>query len=371
MKMHARTRILPILAVIVIALTALPVSAGLFEWSRLGRLIPQTGFEPSVSAIASDPTKAAILYAGTLRSADNTSIVFKSANGGVSWQSASAGLPDVWPQNTGVNDLLVRPDLPTTLYAGLYNAGVWESTNGGQSWVNSTNGSIAANDTVQSLAIDPSRPQDIYALTGTGVHISVGGDAWQSRSSGLPSASATLFQDISADPTHAGTLYVATNPQGLFRTMNGGQSWEAVNKDLPAGDLNVRGVSVGPVSGQVLISVGGYGLWRSDDLGASWTRSDNGITYNTTLSGNVGLPVFSPSVAGTVYVYNNDGAFASVDGGHSWAAFNDGLSGAETVSIMAFNAAAPNTVYAGTSISGTWSLTVVPGGRSYVPTILR
>ena len=368
--MHARIRILPVLTVMLVMLTALPVSAGLFEWSRLGRLIPQSGFEPSVSAITSDPDNAAVIYAGTLRSTDNTNIIFKSTNGGVSWQPASNGLPSTLPQNTGVNDLVVRPNAPTILYAGLFEAGVWLSTNGAQSWTNSTNGSIAANDTVQSLAVDPSRPEDIYALTGTGVHISMGGGTWQSRSSGLPSPSATLFRDLAADPTDAGTLYVATNPQGLFRTTNGGQSWDAVNDGLPAGDLNVRGVAVSPVTGRVMISIGGNGLWRSDDQGSSWARSDNGITYNSTLSGNVGIPSFSPIAADIAYVYNNDGVFASTDGGRNWTSFNAGFSGAETVASMAFNAAAPNTVYAGTSVSGVWSLTVVPHGRFFVPVTL-
>jgi photosystem II stability/assembly factor-like uncharacterized protein len=348
-----------------------PVSAGLFQWTRLGRLIPQTGFEPTVSVLAGHPTNSSVLYAGTLRSTDNTNLIFRSDDAGATWSPASGGLPAGLPQNTGVNDLIIRPDAPGTMFAGLFEAGVWQSTNGGQNWSNTTNGSIAANDTVRALAIDPAQPTAVYALTGIGAHVSINGGQWQSRSAGLPIPSATLFNDLATDPVESGTLYVGASPQGVYRSTNGGLSWEPANNGLPAGDLNVRGIATSSVSGRLLISIAGQGLWRSDDQGNTWTRSDNGITYNSTLQGNVGIPTFSYADEGFVYVYNNDGVFVSFDGGENWAPFNDGFTGAETVTTMAFHPAAVNTVYAGTSVAGTWSLTVVPSGRFYVPVVIR
>lgn len=369
---RGQTRILTLLLVLmVLATAAYPAAAGLFEWSRLGRLIPQTGFEPTVSVIASDPASTAVIYAGTLRSTSNNSLIFKSSDGGVSWSPASNGLPTSLPQNTGVFDLIVRSDAPDTLYAGLFEAGVWRSNDGGQSWSNATSGSIAGNDTVRALALDPAQPATIFALTGTGVHESSGGAPFQSRSAGLPSASNAIFNDLAADYKQPGTLYTATNPLGLFRSTNGGQSWQPANDGLPAGTLDVKGIATSQANGRVLISVSGQGLWRSDNQGDSWVRSDSGVTYNTTLQGSVGVPVFSPTDPDMAYVYNNDGVFASSDGGKTWTPFNDGFSGAETVTTMAFHRAAPNTVYAGTSVSGVWSLTVVPGGRHYVPLVIR
>lgn len=346
----------------------IPVSAGLFEWSRLGRLIPQAGFEPSLSVVASHPTNADILYVGTLRSTDNANLVFKSTNGGATWQPSSGNLPGNLPQNTGVHDLAVAPGNGNILYAGLFEAGVWISTNGGQNWTNGTNGSIAANDTVHALAIAPTTPATVFALTSTGVHRSINSGDWASRSAGLPMPSATIFNDLVAA---SGQLFVATNPQGVFRSANDGNSWQPANDGLPGPDRNVKGLAISPMSGRIIASVAGQGLWRSDDDGASWVRSDAGITYNTTLSGNVGLPIFSPVNDKVAYVYNNDGVFTSTDGGQTWRPFNDGFTGAETVTTLAFNEAAPDTVYAGTSVSGAWSLTAVAGGRFYVPVVIR
>lgn len=357
--------------VALLILSRLPASAGLFEWSRLGRLIPQSGSEPSVSVVSGHLANPQTLYAGTLHSTADTNLIFKSTDGGISWIPASGGLPANLPQNTGVNDLVILPNAPNTLFAGLYRAGVWLSTNAGQNWSNATNGSIADNDTVLALAVDPIQNGTVYALTGTGVHRSDNGGPWQSHSAGLPAANATLFNDLAADSRSPGTLYVASSPQGVFRTTNGGQSWQPANSGLPAGDRNVKGIGVNPISGLVLVSVAGQGLWRSDDRGASWTRSDSGITYNTTLQGNVGIPVFSPGDEAVAYVYNNDGVFASTNGGETWTPFNDGFSGAETITTMVFHDAAPDTVYAGTSVAGVWSLTVVPSGRFYTPVIIR
>jgi len=362
--------VLVALLAIVIAVAASPAAAGLFRWSRLGRLIPQTGFEPSVTVLAGHPSNPDIVYAGTLRSTDNTNLVFRSGDRGLTWQPASGDLPANMPQNTGVNALLIRRDAPAILYAGLYRAGVWRSTNGGANWTNATNGSIAANDTVNALAANSSQPKLIYALTASGMHLSFDGNPWQARNNGLPDASQAQFTALAADPLHPGTVYVATNPLGIYRTDNDGQTWNAINAGLPAGDLNVRGIALSPVSGRILISLAGHGLWRSDNRGQSWTRSDSGITYNTTLAGNVGTPAFSPTDPALVYVYNNDGAFASSDGGQAWSAFNDGFTGAETVTTVAFHAAAGNVVYAGTSVSGVWSLTL-PLGHTYVPMVAR
>jgi hypothetical protein len=364
-------RIAALALTLALLVTALPAAAGSFEWSRLGRLIPQTGFEPTVSVIASHPAEPAVLYAGTLRSTSNNNLVFKSINGGVSWFAASSGMPTSMPQNTGISDLIVRPAAPDQLVAGLFEAGVWRSSNGGQTWIDTSGGTIANNDHVRALAIDAAHPDDVYALTGSGVHISQNGGIWQSRSAGLPAPSAVIFNDLAADPLHPGTLYVATNPLGLYRSTNGGQTWQPANDGLPTGTLDVRGVATSSANGRLLISVSGQGLWRSDNQGGSWQRSDSGITYNSTLQGNVGIPVLSQNDAKTAYVYNNDGVFASSDGGERWTSFNDGFNGAETITTMAFHSAAPNTVYAGTAVSGVWSLTVVPGGRYFLPLVIR
>jgi ligand-binding sensor domain-containing protein len=77
----------------------------------------------AVNALAVDPAAPSTLYVGTWGGP-----LFKSANGGRSWEAAKAGL-------TGTNfaALVIDPSAPATLYAGTFH-GVFKSTNRGESW---------------------------------------------------------------------------------------------------------------------------------------------------------------------------------------------------------------------------------------------
>jgi len=130
----------------------LTVSAGINVWTSLG---PEGG---SISALAIDPATPTTLYAGTFLAG-----VFKSTNGGESWSAANTGLI-----NTYVYALAIDPKTPTTLYAGTYGGGVFKSTNGGESWSAVNTGLISTY--ISDLEIDPKTPTILYAGTfGGGV----------------------------------------------------------------------------------------------------------------------------------------------------------------------------------------------------------
>src|SRR5262249_13678715 len=95
------------------------VPAGDNVWTSIG---PAGG---SVLALALDPGMPTTLYAGT-----GGSGVFKSRDGGTTWQASNTGgLSDA-----SVRALALDPTTPTTLYAGTEGSGVFKSTDGGTSW---------------------------------------------------------------------------------------------------------------------------------------------------------------------------------------------------------------------------------------------
>lgn len=345
-----------------------PAAAAFFEWSRLGRLAGATGPEPYVSVIATHPTDPALVYAGTLLTTEEAALVYRSDNGGVSWLAVTNGLPIV-PANTGVNDLILLPETPDVLYAGL-DSGPWRSDDGGVNWQSAAGGSLAADEKIIALDVAPGPTPAVYALTPSGVHVSSGGAPWVKRVAGLPAPAAVTFNDLAVDPTDPAAVYVATNPAGVYRTRNGGQNWTAANDGLPAEPRNVRAVAVAPITGDVFISLRGAGLFRSEDGGDDWTLSHEGITYNSTLFGTVERPAFSPADPDLAYVYNSDGVFRSEDGGVTWLPAPQGFTGNVLVSTLAFHQARPLTVYAGTSASGVWSLTT-PAAGYFIPVINR
>ncbi|WP_374688175.1 WD40/YVTN/BNR-like repeat-containing protein [Promineifilum sp.] len=326
------------------------------EWTRLGSLQPTSGPQPYVSVIATPSSDPAILYAGTLLTTPNAHLIYRTEDGGATWQPADAGLPRDLPLNTGVDALAVHPTDSNLLYVGLRAHGVWRSEDGGASWQSVSGGGIGDDDSTLALTFDPGPPSTVYALTEAGFHVSTNGRAWQKRANGLPPASSVVYNALIVDPTDPDTLYVATNPRGLFRSTNGGKKWVEANGDLPPGAHNVKGIAISPITGELFMSMRGAGLLRSADNAQTWTPSHNGITYTRTLYGTVSAPVLSPTDPMLAYAFNADGIFRSEDGGATWAPYERGMSVLTTVTTLATHPTQSWAAYAGTAISGVWAI---------------
>lgn len=337
-----------------LAVMATSAAAGTLSWSRLGRLQGTTGPQPAVAVLVAHPTDPDVLYAGTWLTTPGADLIYRSADGGQTWAPAARGLPTNLAANSGVNDLALHPADPDVLYVALQRRGVWRSDDGGSSWRNVNEGALAADENVIALAIDPAPPHALYALSDDGLNVLNGNAPWKAMNRGLPDAAMTVYTDIALDPTDPGTAYIATNPDGLFRTGNGGRLWRSKNDQLPGRTLNVQGVTV-TATGELFISLRGVGLLRSANDGQSWASSQTGITFTNTLFGTISAPVFDPADPQVALAYNSDGIFRSTDGGATWARFTDGLSVTAVVTSLTFAPARPGVALVGTAISGVWA----------------
>ena len=289
---------------------------------------PTTGLpdNASVNALAIDPTTPRTLYAGEF----NRGGVFKSTDAGSTWNTLNTGLP-----NTFVVALAIAPSTPPALYAAT-SGGVYNSTDGGDSW-SAANTGLPDNASVNALAIDPTTPQTLYAATTDGLTARVykstdGGDTWNAAYTGLPDHVQTVVNALAIDPTTPGTLYTATGV---------------------AGDCNY-----------------GYpcnvaGLYKSTDGGDTWNAADIGLPGNNTVVIELAI---DPNPPGTLYAaplacrHNYgcmaSGVYKSTDGASSWQAFNAGLSNT-SVLALALARTTPSTLYAGTG-GGVFAIAQVP-----------
>ncbi len=130
-------------------------------------------FPPQIQALALDPSNPSTLYVSTLTGPVN---VFKSTDGGANWSQGGGINVTVGGQfaTPVINALVVDPSAPATLYAGTSSGtGVFKSIDGGASW-DATNVGLTSKS-VFALALAPNNPSTVYAGTGAG------GDAFVAR----------------------------------------------------------------------------------------------------------------------------------------------------------------------------------------------
>jgi len=152
----------------------------------------------------------------------------------------------------------------------------------------------------------------------------------------------SVVAEIAIDPTAPSTLYVAGRDQGLFKSMNGGLSWQFLNNGLFPGD-HYDSLAVDPVTPSTIYAgSGSFGVFQSTDGGGSWVRR---LPKNVSVHALAVEPV-SPS---TVYA-GTSGAnmFRSTDKGITWMSLEGRLPNS-FIQALAIDPVNTSTVYAGAS----------------------
>jgi hypothetical protein len=194
-----------------------------------------TSLSPVVKDVVIDPTNSNILYVGSFIGSFDTTApaptvqngIFKSTDGGTSWVHSSNGLPRVGGAGTSNRDVLalvIDPSNPLVLYAAVNPTSgggpgrVYKTVDGAANWSLASTG-ISGQD-VRALLIDPTDSTKIYAASGSGsggpggVYFSASaGVTWNSTSIALPATSATALE---LDRTGADPILYAGTNAGLW-----------------------------------------------------------------------------------------------------------------------------------------------------------
>ncbi len=268
------------------------------------------------------------------------------------------------PTNIGgrIVDLVVDPVRPATIYVAAASGGVWRSNDGvvvmEKAWPDDlaqAMGALAidANGRLWAGTGEANPGGGSITFGGTGIYTSDdGGSTWKKR--GLEDSGAT--GRIAVDPSNPDRIFVAAagslfNPggeRGVYRSENGGASWERVlAPETPfagGADLIIDPTNPDRIFAAMwdhrrepdLRTYGGLGsgLFRSDDGGDTWTRLDNTITNSPgdvsglkqdASLGRIGVAL-APSNPSRVYVITtatfgqDKGFYVSDDGGDSFRA---------------------------------------------------
>jgi photosystem II stability/assembly factor-like uncharacterized protein len=180
-----------------------------------------TAWRPAAVPRSATPARAIVRGAEDSRAyiAGWTGLL-RSDDWGLSWSNAAAGLPD-----GPTTSLIVGTGLPETLYV-VVGGRIWTSIDGGRTWA--SRGGEMSNVTVDTLAVDSTTR--LWAAGADRLFRSDdGGISWQGVGRPLPEPN-TAVRGI----TVADEAIVITTDRGLYRSVNGGERWALVIENLPA-----------------------------------------------------------------------------------------------------------------------------------------
>ncbi|MEM9495914.1 MAG: glycosyl hydrolase [Pseudomonadota bacterium] len=345
-------------------------------------------------------TSGAIVVAGAVLAvacADGTDAAPASTTNGAEEAHPLASIPlrnigPAYPSGR-ISDFAFYPGGHHRFLAATASGGLWATSNHGVTWtpIFDNEGSYA----LGVVEIAPSDPSVIWVGSGEnnaqrsvaygdGVYVSVdGGKSWENK--GLKDAG--HISQIWIDPNDANTVLVAAQgplwneggDRGLYKTVDGGETWErlleidehtGVNEFLVhADDPNVIVASSYQRRRHVwtLINGGpGSGVHRSDDGGATWQEISSGLPASE--MGRIGLAASasSPNVVYAIIEANDDdkGVYRSADFGRTW----EKRSGHMTTSPQYYNEIVvdpknPDRVYS----LDTFSSVSNDGGKTFTP----
>ncbi len=299
------------------------------------------------------------------------------------------------------------PDQPNVFYIGVNNGGVWKTDDFGRTWDPIFDD--APTGSVGDIAVSLSNPDILYVGSGEGLHrpdLGVGDGIFKSVDGG-ESWEHVGLEDVQqvgrliVHPTNPDVVFVAglghpygaNEQRGVFKTTDGGDTWEKVlyindntgaiqvefdpnNPDILFADMWEH--QEGPWE-NAKFSGPNSGLYKSTDGGENWRQITNGLPGVEEGLGRIGVgiaPSDSKIMYATVDAATGGGIYKSTDAGESWSLINTDYRlwgrGSDFAEIRV-HPKNPDRVYVGniasyTSGDGgkTWmSLKGAPGGDDY------
>jgi len=195
---------------------------------------------------------------------------------------------------------------PDSVYAGVEDAALFQSTDGGQNW------------------------RELAGLRGHGT-----GPQWQ------PGAGGMCLHTIIADPTQPQRMFVAISSAGAFRTDDGGTTWKPINRGLksqyipdPNAEVGhcVHRIALHRSRPDVLFMQKHWDVLRSDDAGESWREVSGNLPsdFGFVIDVNAHEPetIYVVPIKSDSEHFPPDGklrVYRSRTGGNEWEALTNGL----------------------------------------------
>ncbi|MDJ0840452.1 MAG: glycosyl hydrolase [Acidobacteriota bacterium] len=235
-------------------------------------------------------------------------LYFATASGGL-WMTTDGGIAvkQIFEDHTqALGCVTVDPNDPKTIWVGTgeinvrnstsIGDGVYKSTDGGETWQHM---GLADSERIGEIIVHPDNSDVVFvaalghlwsANEERGLYKSAdGGKTWERI---LGDSDSTGCVDVDLDPQEPDTMYasmwqVRRYPDffksggpgsGMFKSTDGGKTWNEMRNGLPEGDLGRIDIAVAPTRPNriyAMVESEKTGLYRSDDAGNSWEMVNN------------------------------------------------------------------------------------------------
>lgn len=275
-------------------------------------------------------SRATIAFLVTIASASGAQIPSSEQYIGPEWVELGPAPISSGPYTGRVSAIVCHPTDPDRVWVAGADGGVWRTDDSGTSWTALTD--HLPTTAMGALAVDPNNPDAIFAGSGEanfanhsryglGLFRSLdGGDSWEQF--GAATFGGRCFSALAVDPTDSQVVYASITRAGGFPEM-------AAAKGHPG-------------------RTGDLGVFRSTDRGASWTRLGASPNVSTT---SLVLDPVNPSrlYSGVGHIFGNaqNGVWRSLDGGASWTKLAGGLPASSQIGrvTVAISPSQPSRLY--------------------------
>ena len=268
--------------------------------------------------------------------------LWKTTNNATTWEPVfdhegaySIGVVEIDPSNPNI--VWVGTGENNSQRSVAYGDGVYRSLDGGKSW---TNMGLSASEHISRIWIDPDDSMHVL-VAAQGPLWNAGGDRglYRTRDGGetwrpiLEVDEWTGVNEFVVHPDNPDYIVASTLQRGrhvwgivgggpgsgLYKTMDGGESWRLVEAGIPQGDKGRIGLAMAPSRPDTIYAIvfaedDGSGFYRSEDFGESWQKRSDRMSNDAQYYNEITVDPKNPDRVYSVDTFS----WISEDGGESW-----------------------------------------------------